>query len=120
MPIKLNEEAGGKILAVQVSGVVARADYADFVPAFERLVRLYGKARVLIDMSGFHGWEPGAIWEEMKFETSHLMGMERLALVGDQKWQAAMALFCRPFARARIQYFNERDAAGARRWLAEP
>ena len=38
MPIQLNEEHGGKMLAVHVSGKLAAADYEHFVPEFERLV----------------------------------------------------------------------------------
>src|ERR1035438_9327998 len=59
MPIQLNEENGGKMLAVHVSGKLAKADYEHFVPEFERLVRQHGKLRVLFDMAGFHGWEVG-------------------------------------------------------------
>jgi hypothetical protein len=42
MPIRLNEENNGKLLAVHVSGELVKDDYTDFVPAFERLVRQHG------------------------------------------------------------------------------
>ena len=38
MPIQLNEESGGKVLAIHVSGKLATADYEHFVPEFDRLV----------------------------------------------------------------------------------
>jgi hypothetical protein len=31
----------------------------------------------------------------------------RLALVGDRKWEANMATFCKPFTSARIRYLDE-------------
>jgi hypothetical protein len=37
MPIKLNEEDGGKLINVQVSGKLEKADYEHFEPEFERL-----------------------------------------------------------------------------------
>ena len=52
MPIQLNEENDGKLLAVHVSGKLTAADYEHFVPEFERLVKLHGKLRVLFDMTG--------------------------------------------------------------------
>ena len=55
MPIRLNEENGGKVLAVSVSGKLAKADYEQFVPEFERLVQQHGPLRVLFDMTGFQG-----------------------------------------------------------------
>jgi hypothetical protein len=86
MPIQLNEENGGKILIVHISGKLVKADYVHFVPEFERLLRQHGKLRVLFDMTGFHGWDAGAMWEDMKFDIRHFADIERLAMIGDKKW----------------------------------
>jgi hypothetical protein len=119
MAIQLNEEGDGKILAVHVSGKLTAADYAHFVPEFERLVRQHGKLRVLFDMTGFHGWEAGALWDDIKFDAKHFADIERLAMVGEAKWQKGMAAFCKPFTKATIQYFDHANAGEARKWLAE-
>jgi hypothetical protein len=119
MPIQLNEENGGKILAVHVSGKLIKADYGRFVPEFERLVKQHGKLRLLFDMTGFHGWDAGAMWEDFKFGSKHFADIERLAMVGENKWQQGMATFCKPFTTATIRYFDRADAAGAREWLSE-
>ena len=119
MPIQLNEENGGKILAVHVSGKLVKADYEHFVPEFERLVRQHGKLRVLFDMTGFHGWEAGASWEDFKFGVAHFADIERLAVVGEKKRQQGMTTFCKPFTKAKTRYFDHTDDAGAQKWLAE-
>ena len=119
MPIQLNEEKGGKILVVHVSGKLAKADYEHFVPEFERLVRQHGKLRLLLNMTGFHGWDAGALWEDAKLDIKHFADIERLAMVGENKWQHGMATFCKPFTAATIRYFDHAHAAEARTWLAE-
>jgi hypothetical protein len=119
MPIQLYEEDGGKILIVQVSGKLVKEDYAGFVPVFERLAGLHGKLRVMFDMTDFHGWEVSAAWEDVKFSARHFDDLERVALVGDKKWQRGMAAFCRPFTRATVRYFDHTDAAKARAWLGK-
>jgi hypothetical protein len=119
MPIKFEDESEGKVLAIQVSGKLAKADYVYFAPEFERLVQLNGKLRVLFDLAGFHGWEAGALWEDIKFDVKHFADIERLAMVGDKKWEHGMAMFCKPFTKAKIQYFDRADAAKARKWLDE-
>jgi hypothetical protein len=119
MPIQLNEENDGKILIVHVSGKLTKADYGHFVPEFERLVGRHGKLRVLFDMTGFHGWEASALWEDIKFDIKHFADIERLAMVGEKKWQQGMATFCKPFTKATIRYFDHTDAAEARKWLDE-
>ena len=89
MSIKLNEENGGKVLEVHVSGKLVKADYEHFVPEFERLVRQHGKLSVLFDMTGFHGWEAAAMWEDTKFAIKHFADIDRLAVVGEKRWQQA-------------------------------
>ena len=119
MPIQLNEENGGKILVVHVSGKLVKADYEHFVPEFERLAQQHGRLRVLFDMSDFHGWEAGALWEDTKFAINHFADIERLAMVGEKKWQQGMATFCKPFTKATIRYFDHPQAAEAGKWLVE-
>ena len=81
------KKTAGRLLAVHVTGKLVKADYEQFVPEFERLVRLRGKLRVLFDMTGLHGWTAGAFWEDTKFATHHFSDIERLAVVGEKKWQ---------------------------------
>jgi len=119
MPIQFNEENGGKLLVIHVSGKLAKADYERFVPEFERLVRQHGKLNVLFDMAGFHGWDACALWEDIKFDIKHFAEIERLAMVGDKKWQQGMATFCKPFTKATIKYFIHAEADEARKWLSE-
>jgi hypothetical protein len=119
MPIQINEENAGKILVVHISGKVVKTDYEHFVPEFERLIRQQGKLRVLFDMADFHGWDAGALWEDIKFDIKHFADIERLAMVGDKKWQQGMAMFCKPFTKATVRYFHHADAAEARKWLDE-
>lgn len=119
MAIQLNAENGGKTLVVHVSGKLTRADYEHFIPEFERLVRQHGKLRVLFDMIGFHGWEGGALWDDIKFDVKHFADIERLAMVGDSKWQQGMATFCKPFTTATIRYFDHSATAAAQKWLGE-
>ena len=102
MPIQLSEEDDGKLLNVHVSGKLTSADYDHFVPEFERLVGLHGKLRVLFDMTDFHGWDAGALWADTKFAIKHFADIERIAMVGETKWQNGMATFCKPFTKAII------------------
>ena len=119
MSIQLNEENGGKLLVVHVSGKLEKADYEHFVPEFERLVHQHGKLRVLFDMTYFHGWDAGALWEDIKFDIKHFADIERLAMVGEEKWEQGMVIFCKPFTSATIRYFHHSDIAEARTWLSE-
>jgi hypothetical protein len=120
MSIQLNEENGGKVLTVHVSGKLVKADYELFMPEVEKLLRLHGKLSMLFDMTGFHGWEASALWEDTKFAIKYFSDIEKIAMVGEKKWQQGMAMFGKPFTKATIRYFDHADIAEARTWLAEP
>ena len=117
MTIQISEDNGGKVFSVHVSGKLAKADYERFVPEFERLVQQHGKMRMMFDMTDFHGWEISALWEDTKFAMHHFDDIERIAMVGEKRWQQGMASFCKPFTKATIRYFDHADAAEAGKWL---
>ena len=119
MPIHINEDNGGNFLDVHISGILSQADYQQFVPEFDRLAGQHRKLRLLFDMTGFHGLEAAAIWEEIKFDAKHLTDIEQCAMVGDKQWQHVMTIFCKPFTKAKFRYFDHTDIAGARKWLDE-
>ena len=119
MSIKFEDENEGRVLNIQVHGKLTKADYVYFAPEFERLVQLNGKVRMYFNLDGFHGWETGALWEGIKFDVKHFADIERLAMVGDKKWEHGMATFCQPFTRAKIRYFDQAQASEARTWLEE-
>lgn len=117
MPIELKEAKGGQILEVDLIGTLGREDYGPLVSEFQRLVHAHGKLRVLLDMTRFHGWHAGAILEEVKFDLEHLNDMERMAVIGEKRWQHAIASFAKPFTSAEIRYFDAGESAEARAWL---
>jgi hypothetical protein len=119
MPITTIEKIEGKVLEVRMSGKLTRADYADFVPMTERLIKQWGKLSLLVVMQDFHGWDMGAVWEDIKWDVHHFNDIERVALVGEEKWQAGMSKFCKPFTSAEIRYFNIVDLEFARQWVLE-
>jgi hypothetical protein len=117
MSVELHEDADGKILKLKISDKLTKEDYQQFVPAVERLIKKHKKIRVLCQMHDFHGWQMGALWEDIKFDVKHFADIERLALVGHSKWEAGMAVFCKPFTLAKIRYFDESKLAEAEEWI---
>src|SRR5271168_3518187 len=110
MSVELHKEGNGKVLVVKLSGKLTKEDYDHFVPEIEQLINQHGKIRMLVQMHDFHGWTMGALWQDVKFDLKHFAHIERLALIGDRKWEAGMATFCKPFTTAAVRYFDEAKA----------
>jgi len=119
MPIKFNDEDEGKVLAIQICGKLTKADYVYFAPEFERLIQFNGKLRVLFDLAGFEGWEADALWAGIKFDVKHFADIERIAMLGETRWEKGMATFSKPFTQATIRFFDHAKIAEARKWLDE-
>jgi len=119
MAVHLSEDAGGKVLMADLTGKLTTQDYEHFIPEFERLIQQHGKIRMLARMHDFHGWSLGALWQDVKFGIRHFAHIERLAFVGDRKWEAAVAALCKPFTRATVHYFDESRADEAAVWIHE-
>ena len=115
--IELTEHADGRILEVDVSGKLTKADYEAFGPRVEELMKQHGKIRILFRMHDFHGWTVGGLWEDLKFDLQHFRDIERLAVVGEKRWEQAMATVCKPFPSAEIKYFDVSEADQALQWL---
>ena len=108
-----------KILEVQISGKLTHDDYEVFGPMAEQMIQDHGKIRILVEMVDFHGWEGQALWDDIKFDTKHFGDIERIAMVGDKKWEKGMSIFCKPFTSAEIRYFDRANIEAARGWLAQ-
>jgi hypothetical protein len=107
------------VLAFRLSGKLHDEDYKTFVPKVDAAIASEGKARVLAEFHDFHGWDAKALWDDIKFSTTHCTKIERIALVGEKKWEAWMAKVCKPFTMAKIKYFNAGDVDAAWTWVSE-
>jgi hypothetical protein len=108
----------GRVLEVRVTGKLTKDAYQKLVPAVDAQIKEYGKLRILFVMEDFHGWTAGAMWEDLKFDLKHWKDIERLAIVGEKKWEKGMASFCKPFTKATIRYFDAAELDEAREWVA--
>jgi len=59
------------------------------------------------------------MWDDTKFATKHCADVERIALVGDKKWEEWRAKVCKPFTLAKLRYFDVTEIKSAWQWLKE-
>ena len=117
MTIELTTATG--TLSVKVSGKLSADDYHTLEPEVDNLISSVGKIRILFVMHDFHGWDMGAVWEDIKFATKHCRDISKIAMVGENAWEKWMAKICKPFTMSSIKYFAAGEQEAARMWLAE-
>ena len=114
MPIQLSRDESGKFIVIHATGKLIEEDYRYLNPQYERMSPHNGKLHVLFDMTGLHGWDAAAAWEDIKFDFQHFTDIERLAIVGEKPWQHGLAVLFSPFPKASTRYYNYTEAEAAR------
>ena len=108
-----------KILGFKLSGKLHDADYKVFTPAIDAAAGA-GQVRLLAQFHDFHGWDLNALWDDIKFSTTHCHSIEKIALVGEKTWEKWMSKVCTPFTMAKLKYFDASEIDQAWAWLQEP
>jgi hypothetical protein len=107
------------ILGFKLSGKLHDEDYKHFVPVIDAALAQSNKIRLLAQFHDFHGWDLHALWDDIKFSTTHCTKIDRIALVGEKAWEQWMAKVCKPFTMAKIRYFDASQVDEAWSWLGE-
>ena len=117
--IETIETGSPQVLGFGLTGKLHDDDYKQFVPTIEIILTALGKVRLFIRLKDFHGWDIHAAWDEFVFSLVHYSDFERIAIVGDGKWEKWMAGFCKSFTTAKVKYFELSEIDAAWDWLKE-
>ena len=115
---KLKGSSGG-VIGFKLSGKLTDDDYKAFIPELEKAIKESGTVRLLWSMEDFHGWELHAAWDDVKYWMKYNHAIDRIALVGDKKWEEWMTKLSKPFAKAEVKYYNHTQLHEAWDWLRE-
>jgi hypothetical protein len=107
-----------RILTVKVSGTLTQPELTNLQKAAAAIFGADGKWRILVLTENFQGWERGASWDDFSFQSDHDVHIERMAIVGERRWEELALLFTAKGLRTfSIQYFDPPQVAAARAWL---
>ena len=117
--IETLQTSSPKIVGFKLTGKLHDDDYKAFVPALEKILAAEGKVRLFALFEDFHGWDLHAAWDDLKFGLKHYGDLDRIAMVGDQRWEKWMAQVCKPFTKATVRHFSASQVDDAWAWLRE-
>ncbi len=110
-------EGKENIVRFEVTGKLTQDDYDKLIPSWKATIARHGKVRLLFAMKDFHGWEPGAAWDDLQFDRKHGAQVERVAMVGGKKWQEWVTKIASWFVGADVRYFDLSKQTEAEKWV---
>lgn len=116
--IQIIEPTYGNLIATRASGKLTREDYEKVLPALEKLEAKYSKIRWFFEMApDFDGWSIEAAAKDLKFDLSHAKQLEKVAMVGDKKWEEWLTKLMKPFTTAEVKFFESSKIEEAQIWI---
>jgi len=110
-------ESQGRRFFVKASGKLTDADYQELLPQLETAIAGFGPLRMYVDMEEFEGWELQAAWDDFAFGVQHWNDFERVAIVGDKRWEELSAKAFDLITKGDIRFFDVADRGAARAWI---
>jgi hypothetical protein len=114
--LDIDDPAAG-VLAYAVRGKVTAEQGQELFSRFTRAAEEGRKLRLFYELHGFPSAEPSVYLDKLKALGTLLKTIERVAIVGDQRWLDVYTAIIDPITKADIRHFttDERDAAVA--WI---
>jgi len=110
-------EVSGRVLTLKVSGTLTQLELRSTQAASAAIFGASGAWRILVLTDNFLGWEVG-VWDDFSFQADQDVNIERMAIVGERRWEELALLFTAKGLRSfPIQYFGPGQVAAARAWL---
>ena len=117
MPASIQHESGN-LFRVRISGVLHQAELKDVQAVAVREIARLGTIKLLFVLEQFEGWERDTDWGDLAFYAAHDKDIERIAIVGDEKWRdEGLAFAGGGLRKAAVRFFPTADQARA--WLLQ-
>ena len=112
-------EADAGVVALRAAGRVTREEFRELMPPLEEAIARHRPIRLLCDLTGWTGLEPGALWEDLMFTLRHGRDIGRMAVVTDRRWIERWVGFTAGLVRIEARCFAPHERDAARAWVRQ-
>jgi hypothetical protein len=93
-------------------------DFRQIAPQVDSIISRYGKIRLLIDASGFNGWENITAFENHAgFVKNHQRKVDRIAVIVAHDWQHWLVGAVRVFLHPEVRAYDKGHESEALQWI---
>jgi hypothetical protein len=109
----------GKRLQLKLRGMFTKVDHDRLIQIAKKAIEQEGKVDALVILESFEGWEQDGDWGDVNFMMEQGQHIEKMAILGDEKWQDdAVAFTAKGFRANAIEFFTPARLNEALSWLS--
>ncbi len=109
------------LMTARISGLLREEELTALQMRAAEMIQRTGMVRFFVIVEEFEGWAKEGDWGNVWFQSEYDEGIEKMAIVGDMKWEELARVFTGQGARRfPIRYFSTEEIDAAREWIAEP
>ena len=104
-------------IKLKINGKLTHEDYKLMIPIIENAIKGVEEPeiKVIVDAIDFDGWDMEALWDDLKFSLGHIELFDKIAFVGNKKWEEYAIKISNWFMIGDIEYFQNME--DARNWI---
>jgi hypothetical protein len=110
-------ESSGRVLGYVIEDRLTRDEVEQMQQELRVAMDRHGSVRLLVRAAEMEDVEPSAVWQDLKMTPDYVRNIERLAVVGDERWHEWAAKLTDTVAEAR--FFEPAAMDRAWTWLRE-
>ena len=113
------DEPEGRLIAYEVGGKITAEQAKVLFDRIEKAAAEDRKLRLYYELHGFPTSEASVMLEKLKRMGTILKTIERVAIVGDQRWLGVYAAIFDPFTKMKLRRFKNEEKDAALAWIRE-
>jgi hypothetical protein len=118
MPISMECEHDN-VFRIDIRGILRKADLERCQERLAGEMARRGPVKLLFVLEAFEGWEPDAGWNDLSFYVAHGDTIDRIAIVGPERWRSETLMFAgADLRKAPVEFFTTDAVNDARAWLS--
>ena len=113
-------QSEASIYGFKITGKLSLDDEKTMIHLMNDGIAAYGKVRVLVDVDDYTGASATALWEDLKWMSSHITSVERLAIVVESEvlaWLIRQDARIAKYVGVEEKHFMPADTDSAWDWL---
>jgi hypothetical protein len=119
MPANIQHESDN-LFRVRISGILRQAELKEVQAVAAKEIARLGTIKLLFVLEQFEGWERDADWGDLAFYMAHDKDIEKIAIIGEEKWRDhGMAFAGAGIRTASVRFFPPAESTQARAWLLQ-